>query len=48
MRGESVGWGEPASFSGGRRFRSREGVGSSFPWGCNVRIGDGRWERLEG
>ena len=48
VRGESMGWGEPASFSGRRNLRSREGVGSSFLWGCNVRIGDGRRERLEG
>ena len=53
--GGLVGWGEsrwgggePASFSGRSSFRSQEGVSYSSPWGCNVRIGDGRRERLEG
>jgi len=31
-------WGVSASFSGRRSFSSREGVGSSFPWDCNVRM----------
>ena len=43
-----MGWREPASFDGRSSFRSQEGVSNSSPWGCNVRIGDGRWERLEG